>query len=91
MATLCKPRYDFLYEKTYATLDEPISEQLIFKREENYAFAHEKIPIRSYTNPNDDYADMICVFYPRNNISELVRFLPEEFNKKFERLSYTYW
>ncbi len=91
MTTLCKPRYDFLYEKTYVTLDEPISEKLLFKREESYAFAHEKVPIKSYTNSNDDYSDMICVFYPRNNISELIRFLPEEFDKKFEFLNYTYW
>lgn len=91
MTTLCKPRYDFLYEKTYVTLDEPISEKLLFKRAESYAFAHEKVPIMSYTNSNDDYADMICVFYPRNNISELIRFSPEEFDKKFEFLNYTYW
>ena len=85
------PRYDFLYEKTYATLGEPISEKRLFKREEDYAFAKEKVPIRSFINPNDDYADMICVFYPRKNLSELIRFPPEEFDKKFEILSYTSW
>ena len=91
MLSLCKPRYDFLYEKTYATLDEPISEQLLFKRAEIYAFTDEKVSIMSYTNSNDDYADMICVFYPRKTLSELIRFSPEEFDKKFEFLNYTYW
>lgn len=91
MTTLCKPRCDFLYEKTYSTLNEPISVKRLFKREENYAFAKEKVPIMSYVNPNDDYADMICVFYPRKNFSELIRFSPEEFDKKFEFLNYTSW
>ena len=91
LITLCKPRYDFLYERTYPTLDEPISDPMPFKRAENYAFAHEKVPIRSYTNPNDDYIDRICVFYPRNICSELIYFSPEDFDKKFEILSYTDW
>lgn len=91
MVILCKPKEDFFFEKVYATIDEPVSENLPFKRSEIYAFANEKVPVMSYANLNEDYADMVCVFYPRNNISELVRFLPEEFNKKFEHLSYTYW
>lgn len=91
MISLCRPKEDFFYEKICATLDEPISENLPFKHAELYAFAAERIPFMSYANSNDDYSDMICVFYPRNNVSELIRFLPEDFDKKFDFVNYTYW
>ena len=93
MVTLCRPKEDFLKEKAHMTIgiDEPVFENLLFRHNEIYAFSNEKMPVRSYVNLNEDYTDMVCVFYSRNNISELVRFLPEEFNKKFEHVSYTYW
>lgn len=91
MITLCRPKEDFFFEKVYATIDEPISTNLLFRHCELYAFAEEKVPVMSYANSNEDYADMVCVFYPNNNLSELVRFTPEEFDRKFMFVNYTYW
>ena len=91
MISLCRPKKDFFYEKIYATLDEPISDNLLFKHTEVYAFAAERVPVMSYTNSNDEYADMICVFYPRNTLSELIKFPQEDFDKKFDFVNYTCW
>lgn len=91
MISLCRPKEDFFYEKIYATLDEPISNNSRFKRTEIYAFTAERVPVMSYANSNDDYTNMICVFYPRNTLSELIRFSPEDFDKKFDFVNYTYW
>jgi len=91
MISLCRPKEDFFYEKIYATLDKPISDNLQFKHAELYAFTAERVPVMSYALSNDDYVDMICVFYPRNTLSELIRFPPEYFDKKFDFVNYTYW
>lgn len=91
MVTFCRPKEDFFFEKVYATIDEPISKSLPFSHNEIYAFTNEKVPTMSYSDLNEAYTDMICVFYPNNNLPELIRFTPEEFGRKFEFVNYTYW
>ena len=91
MVSLCKPKENFIFEKAYATIDEPVSRNLLFRRDENYAFTREKVPLYSFSDDSCDYVIMVCVFYSNSDGAELVRFAPEEFNKKFEFMNYTSW
>ena len=87
MVCLCKPKEDFTWQKEYPTLDKPLVQVAHFKRNEDYAFNEEKVPLYSVDEPAR-YVDMVSLFYCEEYGSTIIRFMPGEFKHYFEVLSY---